>query len=529
MSDRSSWNIYDVDLPWWGDRPSLYQHVRAYIRPGETGLAEDGETLPDEERVRGESRIGWAPGAMDGVFGPAENAERVVDEIVRALRGLTEQTTTERAARLYALLAEHKTLDYIDPLLKIVGGDDMDPDRLRAVARWLATEAPDREPVKAGIALLGVFHGSEDREILLNLGRHEEFTLYAAVALLNTEDDPEHQLYELARHVTGWGRIQTVERLAGTQDEEIKAWMLREGYQNSIMYEYTAYTCATTGDLLGALSSPDPDEALLKGAADILSALIDGRGGPAEGIGEYEDGAEATELFLAHLRDRRVDFEQLVAVDVIKRFLEEQVGEARDPDLGWLQRRAGLLEHIDTILSRPGWERQVRRGLASGDQREFHYTTQAARVIGVDTWDAYFERLERGEGDYWYFVMQTDDPERIDRVVALAQQRLPLEQIATGPADELGLGPKFEHHSALDFVLQDLGRFPGKGWPLVRAGLRSPVVRNRNMAVRALAAWGREAWPEEAETLLQDALENESREDTGDYMRKALAGEPLDS
>src|SRR5918998_111737 len=161
MSDRSSWNIYDVDLPWWGDRPSLYQHVRAYIRPGETGLAEDGETLPDEERVRGESRIGWAPGAMDGVFGPAENAERVVDEIVRALRGLTEQATTERAARLYALLAEHKTLDYIDPLLKIVGSDDMDPDRLRAVAWWLATEAPDREPVKAGIALLGVFHGSE--------------------------------------------------------------------------------------------------------------------------------------------------------------------------------------------------------------------------------------------------------------------------------------------------------------------------------------------------------------------------------
>jgi hypothetical protein len=101
--------------------------------------------------------------------------------------------------------------------------------------------------------------------------------------------------------------------------------------------------------------------------------------------------------------------------------------------------------------------------------------------------------LERGEGDYWYFVMQTDALERIDRVVALAEERLPLEQIATGPADELGLGPKFEHHSALDFVLQDLSRFPGKGWPLVRAALRSPVVRNRNMAVRALAAWGKEA------------------------------------
>jgi hypothetical protein len=118
--------------------------------------------------------------------------------------------------------------------------------------------------------------------------------------------------------------------------------------------------------------------------------------------------------------------------------------------------------------------------------------------------------------------MQTDDPERIDRVITLAQERLPLEQIATGPADELGLGPEFEHHSALDFVLQDLDRFPGKGWLLVRAGLRSPVVRNRNMAVRALAAWGKEAWPEGAETLLRAALENEPRQDTRDHMRRAL-------
>jgi hypothetical protein len=44
---------------------------------------------------------------------------------------------------------------------------------------------------------------------------------------------------------------------------------------------------------------------------------------------------------------------------------------------------------------------------------------------------------------------------------------------------------------ALDFILQDLRRFPGKGRPLIRAGLQSPVVRNRNMTVRALAAWGR--------------------------------------
>lgn len=533
MFDRSSWDIYDVEPP-WGDRSSLFRHVRAHIRPGETGLAEGGDTLPDEERVRGQSRFGWVAGGLDGAFGHhgggAGSAERAAGEILEALRALAWAATGERAAALYVLLTEHSALEYVDQLLEAVVRDgDLDLDHLQVVARWLATEAPDREPVKAGLALLGLFTGGGDRDLLLTLGRHEEFTLYAAVALLNTEENAERQLYELARHVTGWGRIQVVERLAGTRDEEIKAWMLREGYQNDIMYEYTAHVCATSGDLLDALSSPDPDDALLKGAGDILAALISGRGGPAEGIGEYEDGAETTELFLEHLRDGRVDLEQLVVVETIERFLREEDDDvARDPALGWPHRRATLLEHVDAILARPGWERQVRKGLASRDEREFDNAAQAARVIGIDTWDAYFERLEQGVGNYWYFVMQTEDPERIDRVVALAEERLPLERIGTGPADELGLGPEFEHHSALDFVLQDLRRFPGRGWPLIRAGLQSPVTRNRNMAVRALAAWDKEMWPREAEVLLRNTLEREPNGDTRDNMRKVLAGAPLD-
>lgn len=64
----------------------------------------------------------------------------------------------------------------------------------------------------------------------------------------------------------------------------------------------------------------------------------------------------------------------------------------------------------------------------------------------------------------------------VSLVNQFAEETLPLQEIASGPADSLGLGPEFRHHSALGFVLQDLRRFPGKGWPLIRAGLQSPVV-----------------------------------------------------
>jgi hypothetical protein len=74
-------------------------------------------------------------------------------------------------------------------------------------------------------------------------------------------------------------------------------------------------------------------------------------------------------------------------------------------------------------------------------------------------------------------------------------------------------------------VLQDLRRFPGKGWLLIRAGLQSPVTRNRNMALRALSAWKREAWPAEAEFMLRQGLNHEPNSDTRELMRKIIAGE----
>jgi hypothetical protein len=301
-------------------------------------------------------------------------------------------------------------------------------------------------------------------------------------------------------------------------------WMLREGYQNEIMHEYTAFICAKTGDLLAGLRRPDPDERLLKGAGSILTALIRGRGGPSAGIEAYAEGAEATELYLTHLQTGDLNLQDLVDVSVIDKFLREETGEARDPALGWLERNETLLRLTSAVLSRPEWERSVREGIESEDQTTFWTATEGARSLGIDAWEIYFKRLKRGE-DLWYYVMQADDQGRIEQVIQFALETLPLKEIASGPSHSLGLGPEYQHHRALDFVLQELRRFPGKGWPLIRAGLQSPTVRNRNMAVQALQSWERNTWPAEAEPLLTHAMELEPMDDTRAIMVNALSGE----
>jgi len=525
---RGRWDIQDVSPP-WGERPSIYQHIVDHIRPGEPGLRDKGELLPDDEVVRGGNEWRWAAGALDGVMGhhaggaePSEVGRKVVD----ALHALIKKASDKRAAALYALLLENPTLSYVDQFMGVVVADDnLDGGRTHDIAHWLATSAADREPVKFAIALLGMCQGADDRDLLLTLGRHEEFTLFVSVALNNQGNDPELSIWALACLVTGWGRIQIIERLVNTNDEQIKAWLLREGYKNDVLYEYTALTCAKTGGLLSALSVSEPDEKLLNGAGAILAALIAGRGGPAEGMDAYPDGAEATELYLSHLQTRALDLQSLIDVSRINEFLKEESGPVKDPALGWPDRSAQLLRLANAILSRPDWEQKTREALNSEDSRTFWTASEAAQALGLDIWDVHFERLKRGGTNLWYHVMKTDDPDRVARVIELAEKTLPLHELASGPSTSLGLGPEFEAHSALDVVVQELRRFPGLGWSLIRVGLQNATIRNRIMAAKALQAWDRTTWPAEAEALLKRALQAEPNDDTRALMAKVLAGE----
>ena len=62
---------------------------------------------------------------------------------------------------------------------------------------------------------------------------------------------------------------------------------------------------------------------------------------------------------------------------------------------------------------------------------------------------------------------------------------------------------------------------------MIEAGLKSPVVRNRNMALNALAAWSRVDWPSRLKEALEQAVQCEPKEDVRERMQKALRGEPL--
>jgi hypothetical protein len=515
-----SWSLTNLFPTWKGQ--SLYDFVQA------NGGAVD---LPEQSK-RDENKIGWTSGAFDGVtshhlFDPegGEQQKRST-EVVRALEAFLKRATEENLSNLYAIVQKEPLISSAEDLQKVMSAKLLNryKSRIRETGRYLTTRADDRENVKLGIILIELSGDESDLLALELLATHDEFTLYAVVALTHLVSDPEQALWNVAKRVHGWGRVHVVERLNDTQNRDIQAWMLRDGFRNNVMDEYLAGICAKTGQLHEALKPAQIDEALLDGAADILKALV--LGGPVDSIDDYAHAPEAVRRYLEHAANAlSLDLAHLLCIARLKHFLSDEDGWEQRLSKRWTaEMREEARVMCSALIDRPEWKDKVSWALKSEDDRVFYQADSAAQQLGISTREIHFDRVRAApsKSSSWYRLLQQTDETQIEEVLNFAARALPLEQIATGPTDSLGFGERYEAHRALDWILQDLKRFPELGWKFLRAGIQSPVTRNRNMALNALLEWPRTAWPDDAEWLLRGALQSEPNGNLRERLKKAL-------
>lgn len=517
----TGWSPATVTPP-WGKRPSIYPLVKK----------KPDNPLPDEQEFAVVHQVHYAAGAIDGVFGHEMSEEPVSDRaklLCRAFEVVLEEASETKLQKLYEMM-KSTAMNCVDPLLEQMSKvKNLPVDRLETLAKWLVENAADREPLKFGIAILGIFPGGRNRELFMTLGAHDEFTLYAAVALMNTEESAEPFLFELAKKVHGWGRIHLLERLAGTSTPEIKDWIFYEGYKNSVMYEYLAQIAAETGDLRGKLNSDKIDDRLRTAAREILESLLGVENGSTPGLDSFQHGAEVVERYLQILGVRPTTIRELVLINDIAEYLKRDVDWAPLESCGWnMLRRKWILAYCLKTIALPHWIEIVERGLKADAPDDFFWAQKAAGVLGIDTYQPCYERIQAGKRDCWYFLMTATTDLQIEHALDLAVKHLPLEKIATGPAKELGLGPGYDAHSDLGYVLQELHRFPGQGWSLIQVGLKSPVTRNRYQALRALAAWDRTKRPFEIEIELRRAVQLEPDDSLQKKIEAVLEGRDWD-
>ncbi|MGW6725882.1 hypothetical protein ACWF9G_08250 [Nocardia sp. NPDC055029] len=354
-----------------------------------------------------------------------------------------------------------------------------------------------RGAVALGMVMLGVVGDSRDREVLLVLGSLGDLTLYAVVALANSQPDRDRAVFEMARRVDGWGRIHAVERLAGTDDPEIKAWLLRYGFRNGVMNEYLAHLAATTGDLRGALAESVVDDELLDGAAEILKALS-AIGGPAADIRQYLDALPVLARYADLLAVAVPTLSRISGVQSVVYLLRKQSSELDWPPAE-VTRTA---EAYATLLASPDWTEYVTARLADPHGPfGFNRALRVAEAVGVDAYSHAVAHLgeDPRNGYVWAWVVRRTPDADVARIAELARTLLPLDEIACGPGVEaIRWGEEGISDHNLESVLSMLGRAtPGTGEPLVQAALRGYPVRLRRAAIGVLTSWYGETLPGE--------------------------------
>ena len=512
------WSLEKLTPP-WGSAPSIYAYVR------DNPNAHD---LPDEKREP--NNIRFAAGAWDGVVSHhmagsgAEKKSTRVDKLEQALENLLRFSTNDDLNALYQEVVAESIYSIADEIVKRVATRIPRVQKeVAAIGRYFVTGADHRDGTKFGIILLGVAGEKADFALLETLAGHDEFALFAAVALARLVDDPEQCIWRLAQKVHGWGRVHLVERLDGTSNQEIQDWMLREGFRNSILYNYLAELCARNGKLHEVLQQREIDMPLLDSVAELLGGILDG--GPSAGIDDYDHAPEALQGYLAHLKQNSgLKLSHFITVDQIHRFLTSDDSWEKRFTNGWTSEiYADLRARCEAVLGWNEWRTKAEQALDSDDELLFYQADTVAGRLSLSTWEYHFKRVQKAPlKRSWYRLMQLSDESNIDPVLEFALTVLPAEKIGSGPRDDLGLGPGFEYHHVLDTVLQDLARFPERGWELIHMGLQSSVVRNRNMALKALLSWPREQWPSEAFPLLKQAESLEPNADLKQRLAKAI-------
>lgn len=493
---------------------SIFEQIQNAVT-AEGRLSEDFR-LPDETS---DNQVKFAPGAMDGIIFYHMAAQSEESEgyslLVNAIDAAAEGRTDEAVDLVYDFASKHHVLGFIDLFQEYV---QKNQDRLSVMnvidfAIDLILEGTKVEAVKFGMALLELINleGQEEiKDAVRLLALADEFTLYAAFLMRNWENSNK-ELFDILQKVEGWGRVHLV-RMIEADSEEIEEWLVRNGVHNDVVPAYSGLDCYQKVHYLERIQNPALDLETYRGLADIFDAMLDE--GPVSGISAFENAAEIMQAFFAAAKMRTdLEVQDYVPLIDLRDYIQTNGSESL----------SALKEELTLFLQSKQVTETIQYALEKGKAFE------TARRLGMDYQKyAYQAAVEDFVKNAWIASCLIVDDYKVQEVIDLAYKGLHVENIASGAADEIGIGEEFEAHQALTMILQALRDKIHVGENLIRPALKSPVVSNRNMALAVLEAWMKasgktiqEISPTLAEAL-EDGLQDEVRKDVRKRIEQIL-------
>jgi len=281
---------------------SIYQTILENLQEGE--LPQGFHIQCGDEKSSG---VKFAPGAMDGILlyhtTPYAADEETQQQILQALQLISDEDNASNIPQIMDIFEKLESKSSIvklyDTIVHVMLSNiqTLDPERLLRFGDFLISYGTRFMPVKMGLTLLSIFNDKIPfvKEVHLTLGAYEEFTWFAARYLSSGAcEDGNQALFDLARHVHGWGRIHAVNCLE-PETREISDWLLYEGAKNTVLPQYSADLC-----LMKAGAEERLNEGVSEAEFTAISFLLESaleKDGPCPGLGFSDAG-----LLPAYLR-----------------------------------------------------------------------------------------------------------------------------------------------------------------------------------------------------------------------------------
>lgn len=490
---------------------SIYQYIEENKR---NGCLPDLFSLPSADS---DSRFRFADGAMDGIsifhMRAAEIDPEMLEKLGSALEAAGQREFSKARALLEEVTEKHRAINMIDQLEDYII-DHREELNLHAVHDFgmeLMTGSGNTELVKAGMEILEVYAepGEEQKERIRTLGLSDEFTLFSVFHMLRWTKGNE-EIFELAKKVHGWGRIHALERLK-PETQEIKDWLLYEGLLDHILPEYSALTCYQKSDVAGRLEgSPSPEE--YRAIGDLLCALLSE--GPVAGISAVD---QADHILLSFVQKSNPYLEGADDYDRIRQLLDYAAPKEELTELKSACRQ---------ILSSQKCQAAALAAVQNGEN------VALATALGIDCCEPLLQCL-RADFDkhYIHCGLLLKNTDYVKPALTVFRENLPLSQMASGPADDMGLDKQGKPYRQLGFLIQNFRSLPTcTGEDFIQTAINAPVINNRSMALRVMKSWvAKEQKPlrlisESLWLALEKACEREVRKDLKPSMRALLDG-----
>lgn len=486
---------------------SIYELIKSSIQAnGE--LPEDFKLPPKDP-----NGVPWADGALDGVYiyhtvGNEEDIEPLKNIVFQISEGKFEEAQNNLENLDFFMISRR------DPLLNwiIKEQKQINIDNLCEFTISQLSTSKNIEVIKFCLCVLEIIKLETEKDTIEKvkiLALSDEFTLYCLNILKNLKNSNE-EIFEIAKKVKGWGRIYSVKYLKVTNDE-IKEWLLEEGFLNYINPAYTAYTCAKKINLIEILNEEQISSKKFNDISYLMNALLDEEA--ITGISALENRELLIEKYLEKAKTLSSTEEAYEVVRLIKEYVEDN--EEIDKK---------FIKICDEILNSEKTRNRIKEFMEEG------YGYNIAKYLGIDTDKYILEYLQNNPFKNPHVIFNISKRENMEKLVSLIEKKLTLEKLEGAPTDKFySKNEENKEYIFLDTIIKKLGNFGrtegnfvitvypveptasmdepenfvGIGENLIICALNSPYVDIRYGAVNTL-----ESWKEKGYILSNEIIEN---------------------